>query len=614
VIRLGIQKLGTIYSASTFVQPTPQISVRWQLYIYHRSGGLKKLINVGQENLNLTSISYENNEMGCGAGSFDLKKIDFPIDYDDRVDIYKKGVKDYSGYVSEIPDTKGGTVQLIPLWERSKERRVPDISIGTCTMSIANPCIVTYNSHGLLTGNMVSFTTTGALPTGIISGMMYYAIYINANTFNLAKSYDDAIKGVTITTTGSQSGTHTLRSAINYNSKTVLEILTDVFTIRLTDSGIIWNPSLISIGSTATYTVSYAFTTLEKIMQDMIGKLSTDRYWGVNENGYIFIKQKESAVTAQLFYTDYSAYSGIKTSIDTSGIKATRFINVLIKNPNGSGTYNAGSVGYAAPYPPLAIESVFRIIEDTITVPDEIGALGITQALDYAYAILQSYVPLQPITVNNVQIDKYNPSIGKMITVQDRDAERLETIINCDSITGWVNATLDTTNFVEGTGSVCFTATAIGQYIEYIFNHLAYINNPQKLVFMIRSSTEYGLFITVRYYMGIESEETFVSNVLNISSAATWNEFDFPLTDNITRIRFEVTATPSGSTQINIDRIQAFQTYNPTYTKNIVQINYDITPSSENVTVLLNTYEKSANEALQVFNNQINAINTVIKG
>lgn len=85
-----------------------------------------------------------------------------------------------------------------------------NISKGTATMTIATPGVVTRNGHALVTGDGVYFTTTGALPTGVVAGTQYYAIVINANTFRLATTLANALAGTAIATSGSQSGTHTL--------------------------------------------------------------------------------------------------------------------------------------------------------------------------------------------------------------------------------------------------------------------------------------------------------------------------------------------------------------------------------------------------------------------
>lgn len=74
----------------------------------------------------------------------------------------------------------------------------------TATMTIAAPCVVTVSATPA-NGTPVVFTTTGALPTGLSAGTTYYVKRINATTFNVAATPG----GTSITTTGSQSGTHT---------------------------------------------------------------------------------------------------------------------------------------------------------------------------------------------------------------------------------------------------------------------------------------------------------------------------------------------------------------------------------------------------------------------
>jgi hypothetical protein len=83
-----------------------------------------------------------------------------------------------------------------------------DASVGTATMTIATPCVVSRTAHGLSVGMTITFTTTGALPTGITAGTTYYVISagFGANSFRISAT--DA--GAAINTTGTQSGTHTL--------------------------------------------------------------------------------------------------------------------------------------------------------------------------------------------------------------------------------------------------------------------------------------------------------------------------------------------------------------------------------------------------------------------
>lgn len=82
----------------------------------------------------------------------------------------------------------------------------------TATMTIATPGVVTITSHGFSTADPISFATTGALPTGVTAGTVYYVAVIDTNTFNLYDTAAHATSGGAtgrVDTSGSQSGTHT---------------------------------------------------------------------------------------------------------------------------------------------------------------------------------------------------------------------------------------------------------------------------------------------------------------------------------------------------------------------------------------------------------------------
>ena len=77
---------------------------------------------------------------------------------------------------------------------------------GTFTVTIAAPGVFTKTAHGLVNGNTLTLKTTGALPTGLLATKTYYVVGAATNTFNLALTSG----GAAITTTGTQSGVHTL--------------------------------------------------------------------------------------------------------------------------------------------------------------------------------------------------------------------------------------------------------------------------------------------------------------------------------------------------------------------------------------------------------------------
>jgi len=77
----------------------------------------------------------------------------------------------------------------------------------TVTISNATPAVVTRASHGLVVGDSLSFSTTGALPTGITAGTVYFIISAGFTTSAFRISLTSG--GAAINTTSVGSGTHT---------------------------------------------------------------------------------------------------------------------------------------------------------------------------------------------------------------------------------------------------------------------------------------------------------------------------------------------------------------------------------------------------------------------
>jgi len=87
----------------------------------------------------------------------------------------------------------------------------------TATITIATPAVFTVTTAPA-TGTPVSFSTTGALPTGLTTGTTYYVINPSGATFNVSAT----VGGSAIATSGTQSGTQTATFYGLYN--TVLQI------------------------------------------------------------------------------------------------------------------------------------------------------------------------------------------------------------------------------------------------------------------------------------------------------------------------------------------------------------------------------------------------------
>jgi hypothetical protein len=89
-------------------------------------------------------------------------------------------------------------------------------SVVTMNLSAPNPVVVTQVGHGLVAGTAVKFSTTGALPTGLIVGTTYYVV---APVTPDSYSVSTVIQGTPVQTSGTQSGVHTASYTYTTNSR-----------------------------------------------------------------------------------------------------------------------------------------------------------------------------------------------------------------------------------------------------------------------------------------------------------------------------------------------------------------------------------------------------------
>ena len=70
-------------------------------------------------------------------------------------------------------------------------------------MTIASPAVASFVAHGLIADDTIKFTTTVALPTGVVAGTKYYVIAtgLTADAFQFSATQG----GAAVITTGSQS-------------------------------------------------------------------------------------------------------------------------------------------------------------------------------------------------------------------------------------------------------------------------------------------------------------------------------------------------------------------------------------------------------------------------
>ncbi len=109
--------------------------------------------------------------------------------------------------VTETTTVAKGTLRRADVGGTSKVLFIDSPAVGTFTVTIASPAVFSLTAHGFVAGDGVSFTTTGALPTGIVANTNYFVIAagLTANAFEISATSG----GAAINATGSQSGTHT---------------------------------------------------------------------------------------------------------------------------------------------------------------------------------------------------------------------------------------------------------------------------------------------------------------------------------------------------------------------------------------------------------------------
>ncbi len=145
-----------------------------------------------------------------------------------NVDIYT-----FPGVVianNPLEKVSGSVVTGLPLWADkhptvTKSYQIDDAGVvyvstdagaswakllgNAVSITIASPGVFTSTAHGFVATDKVVFSTTGTLPTGVTAGTTYFVIAtdLTADSFKIATTSG----GTAIITTGSQSGTHTVR-------------------------------------------------------------------------------------------------------------------------------------------------------------------------------------------------------------------------------------------------------------------------------------------------------------------------------------------------------------------------------------------------------------------
>jgi hypothetical protein len=181
---------------------------------------------------------------------------------------------------SSVTEADHSAFSRTTLYAATSRVRVVSPTNAAATMTIASPCVVTWVEHQLPDKTAIRFTTNGTLPTGIVSGTIYYVQdTITADTFYISATPG----GVPLNTSSSQSGTHAVVAtrhdvyeALLAGGSVTASIATTVLTVsavisgslavgmQLTGTGVTVGTTITALltgtGGTGTYTVSASQT------------------------------------------------------------------------------------------------------------------------------------------------------------------------------------------------------------------------------------------------------------------------------------------------------------------------------------------------------------------
>ncbi len=304
---------------------------------------------------------------------------------------------------------------------------------ATFTVTIASPAVFTKTAHGLSVGTILTFTTTGALPTGLSIATNYFIVSTpTADTFTVSTTRG----GSPVTTSGTQSGTHTYTVAYKILTNG-LDGVVDPSTVE-----VVYNPStgLVRFANSNTPTLNDVVRwtgtpTYPLIAQKLdLGSISTYgtyQYVIVDQN----ITSKESA--GQRLASELAKW-GAKTQggefeTTTAGLLAGQRININSTIRNVNQDFKIDRIATTLKTPTAFTYKVELVTADNVTMNDVLNKLlvtnvsdqiniGLNEVLQVLYSVTEEVV----ISESVVASITHNPvseliTLGESTTVQALD-------------------------------------------------------------------------------------------------------------------------------------------------------------------------------------------------
>jgi hypothetical protein len=253
---------------------------------------------------------------------------------------------------------------------------------ATFTVTIASPAVFTKVAHGFAVGTILTFTTTGALPTGLSIATNYFIVSVpTADTFTVSTTR----AGSPVTTSGTQSGTHTYTVAYKVLTNG-LDGVVDPTTVD-----VVYNPTtgLVRFANTNTPALNdvvrwVGTPTYPLIAQKLdLGSIST---YGTYQQVIIDANITTTASAGQRLTSELAKWSAQIDggSFDTkiAGLLAGQNIGINSTIRNVNKTFKIDRITTRLYKPDAFIYSVEVVTADVVTMNDVLNKLLVTNVSD----------------------------------------------------------------------------------------------------------------------------------------------------------------------------------------------------------------------------------------
>jgi len=303
------------------------------------------------------------------------------------------------------------------------------------TVTIASPAVFTKVAHGLSVGTILTFTTTGALPTGLTGGgsVQYFVVSVpTADTFTVSTTFG----GSPVTTSGSQSGTHTATVAykiLSYGADGVVDPTTvDVVYNPLTGFIRFANSNTPAVNETVRWCGTPTYPLIaQKLDLGSIANFGTYQYIIVDQN------IKSTAAATQRLSAELAKYGG---QVDggtfttyTPGLLAGQMININSTIRSINQNFKIDRITTTMMSPSKFVYDVSIITTENVTMMDVLNKLLVTDLSDQisvdANEVLQVlYSATETITLSESTVSSLSHNmqyetmtLGESVTVQALD-------------------------------------------------------------------------------------------------------------------------------------------------------------------------------------------------